>query len=544
MFEWNQEPIYVTGHLHPDTDSIAGAIAYAFFKKSLGFNAVACRLGNVNTETKYLLDRFHIEEPMLLKDARKAISEIDLDPPIYVHPETTVYDAIQKLSLQRRNSLAVLDDDGVMVGFVSKSDLADIGLGDTASEIELLKQTDVAHLATAIEGKVIYDDPQIHINGKVSIITLSKTKTKNYEIKDRIVVVGNDEQSQKDLIERGAGLLITVWSDEIDEEVIEAAKKYHCPIIKSGHGAMNTTRYLYLAPPVKLIMHKPVVFRDTDLVEEAGAKMAKTRFRDYPVVDDEGKLVGYISRYHVMNNTNKKIILVDHNEFSQSVKAVEKAQILEVIDHHRINDFATRQPVSFRNEIVGSTSTIVTTMFRENQIPLPKDLAGLLLGAILSDTLMFQSPTTTKKDHDAANILAALAGLNIAEFGKEMFAATASKEDMSIYEQIVQDIKYFEIDGARTMISQVLVNETEPLRSRKQEIEEAMNTLVMKKNLDLLVVAFTSIVENGSFIYMAGEKSEKAKEAFPDDHHGIVLQKDVLSRKLQIVPAITKVLDQ
>jgi manganese-dependent inorganic pyrophosphatase len=478
-----------------------------------------------------------------LEDARKRLCEIELDPPEFITPETSVQEAVQKLSRLKRNSLAVLKDDRTIAGFVTRSDLADIGLGDTAAEIELLKKTDTAHLAEVIDGTIIYDDIEAHINGKVSIVTLSETKTVNYEIKDRIVVVGNDAESQKDLIERGAGLLITVWTDTIRQDVLEAAALHHCPIIKSGHGAMNTTRFLFLAPPVRLVMHKPVVFRENDLLEEAGEKMLKTRYRDYPVVDSKGHLKGYLTRFHVMNNKNKKIIMVDHNEFSQSVKAVEKAQILEVIDHHRINDFATRQPVSFRNEIVGSTATIVTNMFRENQIPLPKDIAALLLGAVLSDTLMFQSPTTTRKDVDAANILAAIARVDKEQFGKEMFAAAAAKGNMTMYDQIVQDIKYYNIDGVHTMISQVLVSDTDEIRNREEEIYQAMNLLVNKKNLDLLVVAFTCIVENGSLIYMAGEKSYKASGAFPDENHHKVLHKEILSRKLQILPKLTDTLE-
>lgn len=539
----DKEPVYITGHVHPDTDSIASAIAYAFFKRAQGVKAVACRLGEVNPETAYLLKRFHLEAPVLLEDARKTIREIDIDAPEYITPETTVNEALEKLKQTKRNSLAVLNEDKKLAGFISRSDLADIGLGDTAAEIQLLQETEVYHLAETIKGTILYDDKETHINGKVSIIALSKTKTASYEVRDRIVVVGNDPDSQIDLIHKGAGVLIVVWTENIEPEVLAAAKEYHCPIIKSGHGSMNTVRYLFLAPPVKLIMKKPVFFRDTDLVEEAERRMAKNRYRDYPVLDKENHLVGYISRYHVLNSRNKKIILVDHNEFSQSVKAVEKAQILEVIDHHRINDFATSQPVSFRNEIVGSTATIITTIFRENQIPMPKEIAGMLLGAVLSDTLMFQSPTTTRKDRDVANILAAVADLDIETFGDEMFTAAASAENMSVHDRIVQDIKYYDIDGCHTMISQVLVGSVNEIIPRSREVDYAMENLVTKKHLDLLVVAFTSIVENGSVVYAAGEKKAKAMEAFPDPDNKHVLQKDILSRKLQILPKLTKAIE-
>ena len=471
-----QDPVYITGHQHPDTDSVASAIAYALFKRAMGVKAIPCRLGKLSNETKYLLKRFGFEEPMLLEDARKKLKEINLDSPEAISPETTVYETIRLMHETERSAFAVTDQEKKVIGFVSKSDLAKIGLGDTAVGIDLLQQTSTEDIAKTISGRIIYDDPETHLNGKVSIIAMTKSGTDNYEIKDRIVIVGNDPVSERKLIQKGAGMLIVVWAEEIESEVLEEAKKYHCPVIISGHGSMNTSRYIFFAPRIELVMRrKPVVFHEDDLAEEAGAKMAKTRFRSYPVIDEEDHLVGYVTRSH-------------HNEFSQSVRAVEKAQILEVVDHHRINDFATTQPVSFRNEIVGSTATIIATMFRENQIPIPRELAGLMLGAILSDTLIFQSPTTTKKDIDTANILAALADLDIDQFGREMFSASAANMNQSIHEMIVQDIKYYDISGCSSMISQCMVASVKDVKGREKEIQEAIDRLVKQKGLDLLSV--------------------------------------------------------
>ena len=271
--------------------------------------------------------------------------------------------------------------------------------------------------------------------------------------------------------------------------------------------------------------------------------MQKTRYKSYPVVDKNGKFVGYVTRYHILGYKNKKIIMVDHNEFSQSARCVEKAQIIEVVDHHRINDFATSQPVSFRNEIVGSTATIIATMFRENQVPLPKELAGLLLGAILSDTLMFQSPTTTKKDEDTANILAALADLDIDTFGKEMFSASSMSTSQSIHEMVVQDIKFYDINGIHTMISQIIVNDPKAITKREKELIADMDELVIKKDLDLLIVAITSIIEDGTIFYTAGEKANAVNDAFPNSNKHL-MQKGILSRKGQILPRLVEALER
>ena len=536
--------IYITGHQHPDSDSIVSAIAYAFFKKATGFKAVPCRLGSLSHETKYLLERFGFEEPMLLEDARKTLAEIDYDSPEYIEPDTTVLETIKKMQTIKRNSLAVLNEDKTIAGFVSKSDLANIGLDDTASSIELLKQTPVEDIAKCIDGEIIYNDEKTHINGKTSIIAMATSGTENYEIEDRIVIVGNDEKAQEEIIKKGAGLLITVWSENIGEKVIKAAKEYHCPIIKSGHGSMNTSRYLFFAPPVKLIMtENPVTLKYNTLVEDASEKMLKSRFRSYPIVDSENKLLGYVSRYHILNHKRKKIILVDHNEFSQSVRAVESAQILEVIDHHRINDFATSQPVSFRNEIVGSTATIIATMYRENQIPIPKEIASILLGAIISDTLVLQSPTTTQKDIDVANILAALADLEIETFAKDIFTAGSDIEELTMHELIKQDIKAFDINGTKSMISQIIVPSIDAFKQREDELNEEMEIFTKKKNLDLLIVAITSIIDKGSVFYATGDKSQYIVDAFPNknnEEHSF--QEDILSRKSQILPRITEAL--
>ncbi len=534
-----QDIVYITGHQNPDTDSIASAIAYAYLKNQTGMHAAACRLGNLNSETEYLLNRFGFETPMLLKDARITLADLVIDEPYAITPYTTVREAIQLMEKYNRPSFAVLHEDHTLAGYVSKSDLANIGLGDTAAEIELLRHTSVDEIARAIDGTIIYTDEDYHYDGRTSIVALNQYKVANYSVENRIVIVGNDADAQKELIQKGAGMLIVVWSDSIDESVRELARKYHCPLIISGHGAMNTSRYLFLAPPVRLIMTKEVVsFKDSEFVEDVRAKMLKTRYRSYPVLDEKERLIGYVSRFHILHENNKKIILVDHNEFSQSVKNIDKAQILEVVDHHRINDFATSQPISFRNEIIGSCAAIIATIFKENQIEIPNNLAGLLLGAILSDTLIFQSPTTTKKDIEVAHRLAQTAGLDIDVFAKEMFSKSASSEKQTIYEMLIQDIKYFDLNGTRTMISQIIVPSIESIAKRESEIYHDMEILNDQKELDLLVVCFTSVIENGSVFYIVGDGANKVIDVFQNGK----IQKGIFSRKKQMVPMLMEAL--
>ena len=543
----SQDPVYITGHQHPDTDSIASAIAYSFFKRSMGIRAIPCRLGSVNAESAWLLKRFGFEEPMLLTDARVRLSDITLDPPTFIKPDTTIFESLRQMEEQGHTYCGVVDDEMHLLGLVTKGDIAQVGLGDTHHNIDILSKTPLDNFVKTLDGKLIYRDDAMHLNGKVSMIAMAEiAQLDAYQIEDRIVILGSNSVAQRHAIERGAGLLIIVWANSVEPDVIELAKAHHCPIIISGHGAMNTSRYIYFAPAASTIMKTNIVtFTDIELAEDVGKKMLRSRFHIYPVINTERKLVGYVARYHIMNCKNKQIILVDHNEFSQSVRAIEKARVLEVIDHHRINDSSTTQPVAFRNEIVGSSATIVSTIFRENQIPIPQNLAGLLLGALLSDTMNFHSPTTTPKDIQTANILAAMADLDIEEFARDMFAVTANTSGKTYSEMINQDMKIYDIKECKLAISQVIVTSTKALREDDQEIQQAVESFAAKKRLDLSVLVFTSIMENGSIIYAGGNRAAWIPEAFPNrENEEHSFQQDLLSRKKQILPKINDIIDK
>ena len=546
-FMKKKNPVYITGHRHPDTDSIASSIAYAFFKKSMGIPTIPCRLGSLNAETGYLLKRFGFDAPLLLQDARMKLSEIEMDSPVSITPDTTIYETLQIMQQNNRAYCGVVDGEKHLLGMVTKSDVAVVGLDDTARSIDILAHTSSENIRKTLNGQILYDDADAVINGKVSIIAMTMPeRLDRYDVEKRIVIVGADTMAQKKCIQLGAGMLIIVWADKVDESVIEEAKVHHCPIILSGHGTMNTSRYLYFAPSVERIMKRnPVSFHNHELAEDVGVKMLRNRYRAYPVVDQNDQLVGYISRYHIMDAPKRKLILVDHNEFSQSVNAIEKSQVLEVIDHHRINDFSTSQPVAFRNEIVGSTATIVATIFRENQIPIPPNLAGLLLGAVLSDTMDFHSPTTTEKDISTANILAAIADLDIEEFAQEMFSITSNQDKVSFPDMINQDLKIYDIHSCKLSISQVIVPSARDTQRDAKEITAALDRFAQKKYIDLAVLVFTSILENGSVIYAGGSRAPWAAEAFPNaDGSEHTFQENLLSRKQQILPALTSVISE
>lgn len=532
------DEIYVIGHKKPDSDSIVSAIAYAYLLNQCGKKAVAGRLGDINEETAYLLDRFGYEEPVLIEDARVRLSEIELKQADHILPDTTIFEAKEIMNQNQARILGVLDQDQKLLGVVTRSDLALLGMGDTALGIDLLKETPIELMAKTIEGKIIYKADKHHVNGKVSIIALCKTKLERYEIQDRIVIIGDDPQGQKESIEKGACILIAVWTDHIEEDVLKAAREHNCSIIISGIGSMNTSRYLYFSIPVKLIMQKKITyFKEDEFVEDVMIKMRDTTFNTYPVLDKKDCLIGYVSRYHIMNAQNKNIIMVDHNEFSQSVNGIEKANLLEVIDHHRIHNFSTLSPIAFRNEIIGSTASIITSMFFERHIEIPENLAGLLLGAIISDGLNFQSPTTTKKDTELAQQLAMISHEDADALAYKMFSITMNLPKNISKEELIQrieaDMKTFDMKGSKVLISQVFILDLSSVRSIKEKVQKILEEMTIKYNGDLVIVAFTSIKKKGSILYGAGSKENLLWQTFGKKN---VFVKDLLSRKKQIVP--------
>ena len=538
--------VYVIGHKNPHADSVAAAIAYAAYKREQGIDAVPCVLGKINKESKYLLDRFGFEKPMLLETAQVRLDEVDLASPIAITPETTIFESVHLMDKEKREGFAVVDEEKKILGWVSKSDLANIALNDTKLLHGMLRDTPTEYIAKTISGSVIYDDAERHLNGKVSILTMTnKDNLEDYDVTDRIVITGSNKKAQKILIEKGAGMLIIIWEMKVDDSVIKLAEEHHCTIILSGYGAMNTSRYLFFAPPVRMMMtKKPMKFYVHELAEDAGRKMGRAQFRAFPVVDEEEHLIGYLMRHHILNYNDKQLILVDLNEFSQSLKGIEKARVLEVIDHHRVTDFSTSRPVSFRNEIVGSTCTIIATIFRENQVPIEENLAGLMLGGLLSDTMNLQTPTTTEKDVQTANILAALAGLDLDRFTEELFSVTED-EGGSLEELMNRDIVFEDVMGVRLMLTKVNVPQVEPYRDRAEDMQHTLDVLTKNKNADIGILSITSALENRSILFGAGDKANWLFEAYPDpegEPHSI--HEGLISRKMQILPSISSVISK
>jgi manganese-dependent inorganic pyrophosphatase len=535
--------IHVTGHKHPDTDSICSALAYANLKRKQGLDAIACRLGEVNHETRYILNRFGFEEPMVLNDARMTLSEIDLDEPVTISPETTIFEAWQIIQDEKK-ALVVVDQDQRVLGFVTNSDLSSIAMGDTAKSIELLQKTPISYIAQTLRGTLVYEPEHPRLNGKVSIIAVAEHKLENYELSDRTVILGNDTEAQLQAIEKDAACLVVVWSEKINESVIALAKEKGCAIIISGHGTLNTLRYLYYSTPVRFIMSTDLLtFQRREYVDDVLARLVKTRFRSYPVLDEKNHINGLISRFHLLNARKKKIILVDHNEVSQSVDAVLDGDLMEVIDHHRIGDITTSKPIMFRNQLVGSTCTIIAQLYDEARVPLDGKMAGLLCAAIISDTLNFKSPTTTQTDINTGQRLARIAQVNTEDLAKDIFTNGSGLKDKSIEDIIEHDIKEFTLGKYRVMVGQMSLYDPNVIEPLRVELVKAMKAYAAEKRLDLLMLLFTGLENNKSAVLYAGKESWIATDAFDKVTNESLVYYDVISRKKQVMPRLSAVVE-
>ena len=540
----SEQCIYVIGHRQPDTDCVASAIAYAAYKKALGWDTRPGVLGQMNPETRFLLNRFGIGEPDFLDDARVRLDQIDLDSPISITKDTSLLEAVRVMDENGREALAVTDAEWRIQGWISRSDISRLSLTDTMTSASLLKETPAAFFARAVNGVIIYDDPLMELNGQVSIVTAATKKSlRHYEVKNRIVIVGNEARVQEELIEKGAGLLIVVWAKKIDEDVLEAARAHHCPVIISGCGATNTSRYLFLAPPVSMIMKTQVTgFYGYEFADDALKKISRTRFRTFPIINGDKRLTGYVTRYHLMNYRNRRLILVDHNEFSQSIQSVEKAEILEVIDHHRIRDFTTPGPINLRNETVGATTTIVATMYRENAMTIPPAIAGLMLGGILSATLNLQTPLTTDRDRRTCSILAALADVDLEDFAREMFSVSWNLEGRTAETLLNLYARHYDFGQYRVRLARVLIPDRSYMTEDPDRIQAEVEEYTRNQNLDFCALVFISILENGSIYYMAGSRADWAVEVLPvKDVHDHSMTDGVGAFFVQTIPALQEV---
>lgn len=536
--------IYVTGHKNPDSDSICAAYAYSEFKNKIGeTKTVACRLGDVNQETQFILDYFDAEAPKFLNTVKLKVEDLQFDNISPISPDISLKTAWTIMRDKNIKTLPVADENNHLLGVLSVANLTSCYMDIWDNRILAKSNTTLDNIIDTLSAKVCYVNEDIKFfPGKIAVTAMQPDNMTEHIEEGDIAIVGDREEAQAALINLNVSLMIVTGGYAPSEKIISLAKEHGVTVIVTQHDSFTASRLIVQSIPVGYVMVKEniVSFTTDDLVDDIKGVMAETRFRSYPVLDQNGRVVGTVSRYHLISNHKKKVIQVDHNERGQSVDGLEDAEVVEIIDHHRVADIQTNNPIYFRNEPVGSTSTIVAKCFFENGIRPSRKAAGLLCGAIISDTLLFRSPTCTPQDKYICKKLAEIAGINIEEFAKEMFKAGTSLKGKTVEQIFNTDFKPFTIEGTKVGISQVNTMDIEGFMPLKEEMLNYMDQKAKEAGLEMVMLLLTDILNEGSEILVTGAKPEIVEKAFK------ITLKDkgaflpgVLSRKKQVVPPIT-----
>lgn len=540
--------LYITGHINPDTDSICSAIAYAEFKNKTGnIHAIPIRLGEVNEECKFALEYWGVNKPPLIKSVKMQVSDLNLDKVAPIYQEISLKTAWSIMKKNNMKTLPVIDSDNNFLGIISLSDLTSAYMDIWDTNILSKSGTKLDNILDTLSANCIYmQEKGSNFKGKIVVAAMEPNTASEIIEEGDIVICGNQEDIQIAIINCNASLMIITDNHKPTDEVIEFAKKKACTLITTPYDSFTCSRLITQSIPVSYVMIKDniIKFRTDDLVDDIKDIMIKTRYRSYPVVDKNNHVIGTISRYHLISHNKKKVILVDHNEKTQSVHGIEDAEVLEIIDHHRIADIQTKQPIYFRNEPVGSTSTIIASIFFENGIRPSKKIAGLLCSAIISDTLLFKSPTSTNVDKIMLKRLAKIANIDINSYAKEMFKAGASFKDKTAKEVFYQDFKIFNLNEYKVGVSQISTMDVESFFPMRKEMIELMNLEAKNFNFNLLVFMLTDILNDGSEIFVVGENKEDIiSMAFNIDLQGnSIYIPGILSRKKQVIPPLSEAL--
>lgn len=547
--EVNENKIYVVGHKNPDTDSICSAIAYAALKKELtGKHYVARRAGRLNEETQYVLEYFGVEVPKLLSDLRVQVRDVDLRRAENLNGSVSIKTAwaqmkelnIKTLPIGRNNKLE---------GLITVGDIARSYMDVYDSNILARSKTQYRNIASTIDGKIISGNEHSYVSkGKVAIAASSRQLMSDFVDEDDLVILGDRIEAQQLAIDINVSCMVVCGDARIPNEILKQAKEKEIVVIASPHDTFTVARLINQSIPVRHFMTKDelITFYPKDYVDDVKEVMARKKYRDFPVVDINGDFRGFISRRRLLNCRKKQVILVDHNEESQAVDGIEQADVLEIIDHHRLNSIQTIGPVVFRNQPVGCTATIIYQMYQEYNKPVNSVIAGLLCSAIISDTLLFRSPTCTLLDEDAAKELAEIAGINMEELAQAMFKAGSNLQGKSAEEICFLDFKQFTVNDTVFGVGQVNSMSAKELTEIKTQIESELDKIRQNHRLDMIFFMLTNIMTESSELLCVGpEAREKAISAFDLNGKSDTLYlKGVVSRKKQLVPAIVEALQQ
>ncbi len=542
-----ERTVYIIGHKNPDTDSICSAIAYAELKNRLKEgNFAAKRAGEINNETKHVLEYFDVADPGFLGHVGTQVRDITIKSTPSISRELSLKKAWNTMRDLGDATMPVVQD-GKLEGIISVKDIATANMDVYETHILAMSHTKYTNILDTIDGKMIIgDEGDIVTKGKILIGAANPDLLESYIEEGDIVITGNRFESQLCCIEMKAGCIVVCMGAPVSKTIQKLAVENNCKIISTPHDTYMTARLMSQSTPVGYFMRKEglIAFHKDDFISDIKSVLSKIRHRDFPVLDQDGNYCGMLSRRSLLDMEKKKIILVDHNEKTQAVDGIDEAEIIEIIDHHRLGSLETAMPVYFRNQPVGCTATIIYGMYRENGVEIEPKVAGLLCSAILSDTLMFRSPTCTQKDREAAEAVAKIAGIEIQEYAEKMFRAGSSLGDKAPQEIFYQDFKKFSGSGLTFGVGQISSLDQEELSQLRAKIALYMESI--KGSCDVLFFLLTNILTESSELVFVGDKAKDIVDAAfcgTAEENWIYLP-GMVSRKKQFVPKILNGIQQ
>lgn len=547
MIKEKEQAVLVVGHMNPDSDSICSAIAYANLKsKATGRCYQPRRAGQLNSETAFILDYFGVEEPKFLNDVRTQVKDIEIRIVDGVDCSMSLKKAWDIMERDNLVTLPIVDKENHLEGLITVTDIVKSYMDINDSRVLSKAHTSYQNIIEVLDGEMIVGNEEAILEtGKVLIAAANPDMMENYIEKDDIVLLGNRYESQLCAIEMNAKCIIVCTGAPVSKTIIKLAEEKKCFVIKTDYDTYTASRLLNQSMPISFFMRTKdlITFTKDDYIDDAKEIMAKVRHRDFPILGNDGEFLGMISRRNLLEVRKKQLILVDHNEVSQAVDGLEQATILEIIDHHRIGNIETIGPIYFRNQPVGCTSTIIYQTYLENGVEIDKTMAGLMCSAILSDTLVFRSPTCTPMDKPAAEKLAEIAGIEIESYAKKMFAAGSNLAGKTEDEVFHQDFKKFNAGDIVFGVGQISSMDEEELNALKERMVPYLEKTFESHGANMLFFLLTNILDESSELIFKGDGAgEVVKKAFKSAEEGRTYLKGVVSRKKQIVPQIMAVL--
>lgn len=538
------ENIFVFGHKKPDTDSVVSSIALSYLKNQLGFKTEPMVLGDINSETKFVLNYFSIDMPRYLNDVKLQIKDLNYQKGFILEQHYSIKDAYHKMREYNISSIPIVDNSNKFLGTASMKDIA----RDLINEQSINLCTSYNNIVNTLEGKALLKVDN-EITGKIVVASYrSTTFMENVDVDENTILIVGDRHSLIEYaIENKVKLLILTGNSYIKDHHLKWAKENKINIIKTNLDTFNTARRITLANYVSTITknNKIICFNENDYVRDFTDVANKTKYSNYPIINDSEKCLGTLRLADISDKNKKQVILVDHNEIDQSVDGIEEADIIEIVDHHRISPVGTAAPINFRNMPVGSTSTILYTMFKEHNISIPKHIAGLMLAGVISDTLLFISPTTTDLDKTVVNQLAKIADIDYKLFGQEMFKNGSILQGKTKEEILYSDFKNFSINNQKIGIGQINTLNIEELTKEKEEYLELINRIANNNDYTIVALFATDLINRGSYIFFNDSAVDILKNCYGiEDLEQGYFMKNYISRKKQFIPPIMNALDK